>query len=675
MPPERFSLDRRLALRIALLGAVALCAFAALFFRLWEVQILRSGEALSQARVNHSRTVPVPAPRGDIVDRNGVTLVTSRQLPAVEIVPSRLSQAERDQAARWGQRAGRREREPRGRRGPPIPVPPPADRRLRRTLSLVGQVVGEPPRTLHARLVRGLAQVPYANVTVTRTLTPGQLGFLAEHMDRLHGAVIAERPRRDYPRGSLAAHVLGTTGEIGPRQRRLRRFGGLEPGSVVGQDGVEWTYDRYLRGVDGRRQYIVDANGAPQTQRVVRRPRPGGTLRLTLDSKLQHAGEQAVRRAIAASGGHAGAFVALDPRTGAVRAMGSAPTFDPRALQRPMSADEYERLVGDGAGSPRFDRAIGAAYPTGSVFKPVTALAGQAAGVLTPTTTVSDGGCVEIAGREFCNAGDTPYGTVDLRRAVQVSSDVYFYLAGRDLDGMRGAPLQRWSRQLGFGRTTGIDVPGEFKGLVPDRRWRSRVARLEAACERRRRISFPPGCGISDKRPWSVGDNVNLSIGQGDVQATPLQTAVLYAALANGGRIVRPHLAAAVEDRSGRQVQRFDHSRRRRIRLDAATLAAVREGLRASTSQPGGTSVDVFDGWPHDRFPVFGKTGTAERPPQRDQSWYAAYVPHPSRPLVVVVTVEAGGFGGEAAAPATRLILSSWFGVPARFVVGRSHTR
>jgi len=517
--------------------------------------------------------------------------------------------------------------------------------------------------------------VPYANVTVTERLSRAQFVYLAERMDKLHAVVVTRRPRRIYPRGALAAHVLGTTGEIAPRQLRLNRFRRVGAGAIVGQDALEWTYDAHLRGIDGRRRYTVDAGGAPIAQRLVRRPRPGRRLRLTLDAGLQHVSERALNRAIRASGGRGGAFVALDPRSGAVRAMGSSPTFDPRELQRPLTQAEYQRLVGDEAGAPKFNRAVGAAYPTGSVFKPITALAAAGAGVLTPATVIADRGCVEIGGREFCNAGDEPHGTVDLRSAMKVSSDVYFYLAGRDLDAVDGDPLQRWSRRLGLGRATGIDLPGEFDGLVPDRRWRARVARLEAECERRRRISFPPGCGISDKRPWSVGDNVNLSVGRGDLQATPLQMAVVYAAIANCGRIVRPHLASAIEDRFGRPSESLEPQARRALALDDVTLAAVREGLRLSTSQAGGTSTDVFAGWPHDRLPVHGKTGTAERPPNPDQSWYAAYVPHPSRPLVVIVTVESGGFGAEAAAPAARLILSSWFDVPARYVVGRSRTR
>jgi penicillin-binding protein 2 len=653
------------ARRIGLVAAFSFVAFSILLLRLWSLQVLGGTQAVGQARANRSRIVAEPAPRGDIVDREGRLLATDRMVASVGIQAESLSLGERRLAAAWGQRARRRH-------GRAERIPPPLDARLARTLRRLGRVVGVSEHRLNARVVTALAQVPYADVTLVDAVSRPRLAYLAEHRERFPGIVVGERPRRSYPHGDLAAHVLGTTGEIARTQLGTRHFTGVRPGTVVGQDGVEWTYDAGLRGVAGRRRYTVDADGSPVGQRELRRPRAGGRLRLTLDLGLQRAGERALRQAIAVSGGTAGAFVALDPRNGALLALGSAPSFDPRRLQRPLTPVQYERLLGAGSGAPRFDRAIGAAYPTGSVFKPITALAGQAASVLDQTTVVRDRGCITIAGRRFCNTGAQPNGPVDLRTALRVSSDVYFYVAGRDMDALRGEPLQRWARRLGLGRRTGVDLPGEFAGLVPDRAWRASVGRLEDACERRRRVA---ACGISDKRPWSVGDNVNLAIGQGDLQATPLQVAVGFAAIANGGWVVAPHVGAALEDRAGRVRRRLHPPVRRRTRMDAATLSAIRDGLHQATSETGGTSADVFAGWPQERFPVYGKTGTAERPPNRDQSWYAAYVPDPARPLVVVTTVENGGFGAAIAAPAARLILGSWFGVPSRFVAGDSETR
>jgi penicillin-binding protein 2 len=218
---------------------------------------------------------------------------------------------------------------------------------------------------------------------------------------------------------------------------------------------------------------------------------------------------------------------------------------------------------------------------------------------------------------------------------------------------------------MGLGRRTGIDLPGEFGGLIPDRKWRDGGYRAYLKCIKRAKV--PAGtqqallaCG-GIERPWSLGDNVNLAIGQGDLQATPLQMAVAYSTLANGGTVVRPHLGKAIEDGAGAIVEDLRHPARRRLDIKAPFRETIMDGLRRAAMEEGGTSYGVMSGFAGGRLTVYGKTGTVERIGQPDQSWYAAYVPHQTRPIVVVVTVEKGGFGAETAAPAARLILSKWF--------------
>jgi penicillin-binding protein 2 len=372
----------------------------------------------------------------------------------------------------------------------------------------------------------------------------------------------------------------------------------------------------------------------------------------------------------------AGAFVAMDPTDGEVLALGSYPSFDANLFAKPIDQKTYEQLNSQDEGAPLFNRAIGAAYPTGSTFKPVTALAALAAGIITPSTALFDGGVFEYGGREFKNAGDAVNGTLALPRALQVSSDVFFYQLGAAAN-ERGPIIQEWARKLGFGAPTGIDLPGEFGGLVPDRKWRDSEFAKYRKCARENKVSIGStaalyACG-GVERGWSGGDNVNLAVGQGDLQATPLQLATAYAALANGGKVVTPHLGMQIEDGAGRQLEEIRRPAQRRIDMDPAALAAIRTGLHDAASAPGGTSADVFRGFP---YAVYGKTGTAERFPNADQSWYACWVDDPVKPIVVVVTVEEGGFGAEAAAPAARLILSKWFGVhDADFHAGTSATR
>jgi penicillin-binding protein 2 len=407
---------------------------------------------------------------------------------------------------------------------------------------------------------------------------------------------------------------------------------------------------------------------------------PGRALRTSLDLDLQRTGEAVLDRTIATGPGSAGAFVALDPRDGEVLAMGSNPSYDPAVLSRPITQKRLDQLFGPTAGSPRFNRAIGGLYPTGSTFKPITAFAALGQGVITPSTPINDAGCIKIgaAEQQFCNAGKTPNGTVSLARAIQVSSDVYFYTLGRDLNPLEDQPLQRMARRLGLGRPTGVDLPGEAPGLVPDRRWRAQVGDRERRCRRRRHIPLTAlaGCGISDMRPWTVGDNVNLAVGQGDLQASPLQMAVAYAAIENGGRVVRPHLGVAVEDSNGRELQKIDPGTARHVKMVPAARDAILQGLHAAAAANGGTSADVFKGWNQNAFPVYGKTGTAQRVNRpNDQSWYVCFVPNPSRPIVVAVTVEDGGFGAEAAAPIARVMLAQWFGQKKTFIAGKSHTR
>ncbi len=317
--------------------------------------------------------------------------------------------------------------------------------------------------------------------------------------------------------------------------------------------------------------------------------------------------------------GTAGSFVALDPRNGRVLAMGSYPTFKPSVLAKPVSQQRYDALFGEQAGSPRFNRAISGGYPTGSTFKPITALAALDKGLITPDTPINDPGFLKISPTQTIrNAGDAAYGTLSLRRALQVSSDVFFYILGRDANGVKGQAIQTWARRLGLGHRTGIDLPNEFGGTIPDRAWRAKLAEREEACERRRKVR---SCGISDKRPWSLGDNINLAVGQGDLQATPLQMAVAYSAIANGGKVVRPHLGVAVEDEGGRELQR--------IRVPAAARCGSTRGIARRCS-----TVCAWRPWATARPPGSSATGSTTpsrctaRPAPRsarravDQSWY-----------------------------------------------------
>jgi len=668
----------QLALRVAVLGVLAFALFGIVFFRLWYLQVLSGDQYLRQARDNRVRELSIQAPRGAVLDRNGEPLVENRVATVVKLDPERLPVSERDAAATWGQQVTSRTRRPKGKKGPQIRIPDPTTPRLVLRFKRLGRALNMSPRTIQERVVRSLTLVPYASVTVKTDVPATVRNYLLERSAQYPGVDVQKVYLRRYPNRDLGAQLEGTVGEISPSELKLPRFRGVRQGTVVGKEGIERAYDRYLRGVDGAQRITVDALGRPKGSPQERDPVPGRALRTSLDLDLQSTGEAVLDKTIATGPGTAGAFVALDPRNGEVLAMGSNPSYDPAVLSRPITQRRLEQLFGPNAGSPRFNRAIGGLYPTGSTFKPITAFAALSQGIITPSTPINDPGCIEIgaAKQSFCNAGKEVNGTLSLPRAIQVSSDVFFYTLGRDLNPLDGQPLQRMAHRLGLGETTGIDLPGEGPGLVPDRRWRDDVGERERRCRERRHIPLTAlvGCGISDMRPWTVGDNVNLAVGQGDLQASPLQMAVAYGAIENGGRVVRPHLGVAVEDQNGRELQKIDPGTARRVRMDPGARAAIMQGLHAATTGDG-TSADVFKGWNQKSFPVYGKTGTAERAGHGDQSWYVCFVPNQSRPIVLAVTVEDGGFGAEAAAPIARVMLAQWFGQKKTFIAGKSHTR
>jgi penicillin-binding protein 2 len=701
---RRPAITPQLAMRVAVLGGIAFVAFAIVFFRLWFLQVLSGEDYVSQARDNRVRKVRIEAPRGDIVDRHGTVLVKTRVAPVVQITPGSLSEAVLDQAdafrkarseaerrrlqaatrlrslerdirerrrgATRKQRHERRVLARAARRAHRVDVPPlPASETERRRLyRRLGKVIDVRPRVIHERVIEGIAELPYSNVTIRSAVPRDAFNFIRERREQFPGVEVEKQYLRDYPHDELAAQLFGTTREISPEELEMKRYRGVEQGTRIGADGIEESYDEYLRGTDGYTRVIINALGSRDDRRQMRRrePRQGQRLRLTLDLGLQRAANDAIRRGVEAAGENgakAGAFVAMDPRTGEILALGSYPSFDANEFAKPISQRRYDALSSEELGAPLFNRAIAATYPTGSTFKPITAMAALESGVVTPTSTIFDDGEFELGDRVFKNAQDASYGALQLPGALTVSSDVFFYELGLQLNG-QGPVLQDWARRLGAGRRTGIDIPGEFGGLIPDSEWRNKGYEEYLKCTKKAKVEAGTtaalfACG-GIERPWTAGDNVNLAVGQGDLQATPLQLATAYATIANGGKVVRPHLGQQVEDGQGRLVEEIRTPLRRRVEFDPSHRDAIMAGLHGAVTAANGTSSDVFADFDY-RDVLYGKTGTAERQPNPDQSWYACFVDHPTRPIVVVTTIERGGFGAETAAPAARLILNEWF--------------
>jgi penicillin-binding protein 2 len=642
----------QLAMRVAILGGLAMAMFAIVFFRLWFLQVLSGEQYLQEANANQVRDLPIAAPRGEILDRSGQPLVSSRTTNAVQIVPSALPAAGAPRLALY--------------------------RRL-------GRLLGLSPGGIEALVVHGRSALRYAPVTIKTDAGPGVLTVLGERQNEFPGVVQQPVSIRAYPYGEMGAQVLGYVGQVSKTELTMRAFNGVQQGTVVGQEGLEFYYDRYLRGEPGVQRVEVNAEGYPVASRLSPKPpHAGHSLRVTLDLGLQKASEKALVEGIeharaSSKPATAGAFVAMDPRNGQIFSIGSWPSFDPNKFAKPLTEAEFKKLQGNSIeGGPLTDRAVNGTYPTGSTFKPITAMGALESGVLDPNAGLGAGQCISVSTQQFCNAGHADYGAVSLVDALRVSSDTYFFEVG-ELANSHGDVIQKKASELGIGRKTGIDLPEELTGTVPNRAWRAHQNDLELKCRAR---THRASCGIvAEIRPWSVGDNMHLAVGQGDLVTSPLQMSVAYSTLANAfmhggeGTVVTPHLGLEVDDATGGLVQALSPPPARHVHLNYSDLSLVMEGIHAAASQQGGTSVDVWSGWDQGRHPVYGKTGTAQREPKEDQSWYMCYVGDPQRPIVIAVTVEQGGFGAETAAPVARLIASKWFGKPAKFVAGTSKTR
>ncbi len=604
---DRQLVPAQFALRVAVLSGFALVMFSIIFFRLWYLQVLSGDKYLREAQNNQVRDITVYAPRGEILDRDGNVLVDNRTSLALQIMPTEL---------------------PRRREG--------REQELKR----LGQVIGMSPEAIDKQIEKQTKDLPANPVTLKQDVDHDIVWYLQENQDQYPGVTVQRVYVRNYPAGTLAAHIYGYVREVTEDQLKEARYQDLQPGDQVGQSGVENTYDSVLRGTNGLTKVQVDAAGNPTGRTISQTPpKPGDNLVLSIDRKVQEAGEAAL-----GSFPHPGAFVAMNVHNGQILGMGSSPTFDPSVFAKPViSPSTYKALTSASTGSPLSNRAIQGLYPTGSTFKPITSIAALESGVLTPTTTIVDGGTFSLGdGTTLQNAGGASYGALQLARALQVSSDVFFYNVGAMLYKAGDTDQQdRWASELGIGHPTGIDLPGEVAGLLPTPAWRDKL--------------FKEG---QTERPWTIGDNVNLAVGQGDLQTNPLQMAVAYAAIANGGYIVRPHVGMQVQAPNGSVVQEIDPAPQRKLDINPDYSRVILEGLHMAAQEPSGTSYDVFGNFP---VPMAGKTGTAQRPPYQDQSWYVCLAPYPNPKIVVAATIEEGGFGVQAAAPVARQILDAYY--------------
>jgi penicillin-binding protein 2 len=555
-----------------LLTLVVLLA-SAMVLRLGWLQLVQGQENRARADENRIRLVPRHPMRGRILDRNGQVLVSSRLTYNLYVQPRQVP------ADQW---------------------PALRDR--------LATVIGMAPVELDERRRNGANQEGY-RIELAYNLKPEQVLRFREQAGNLRGAEVDVDYLRAYPYGSLGAHVLGYTSPITAEEFDKLEAKGYRMQDRIGRSGIENAFERHLRGEWGGQQ--LEVNAAGQVQRVLgdKQAKPGKDLRLTIDLELQKTAEKAL------AGVRKGAIVAMDPQTGAIRAMASRPNFDPNIFATGPTAAQWTALGGPEA--PMLNRSF-QGFPPASTFKLVTTIAGIESGRMTETSKLPTMNSFCYRGQCYGDHGS--FGAIGFPMALAVSSNSFYYQVGLKVGPKE---LFKAARRMGYGQLTGIELNDEDgAGLLGDEAWKQKVY----------------------GEPWTSVDTISSAIGQGPVLVTPLQMARLYAAVSNGGWLVTPHVVERPTER-------------RWIGLKAGTLRALRQGLRMVVTE--GTATILND---PTLPPVAGKTGTGEDPPRPDHAWFGGYAPAGKPTLVIVAFGEnSGGYGGTVAAPMVKALMTTWF--------------
>lgn len=490
-----------------------------------------------------------------------------------------------------------------------------------RVLPRLAAILQMPENEIRDRIARARSR-PFEPVRLRRDAPKATVAQVEENRLDLPGVIIEVEPVRHYLYGSLAAHALGYLAEISPTELAAPAWQGYRMGDLVGKGGVERLYDRVLRGHEGHQRVEVDARGRPLRVLGRQPSRPGRSIVLTIDLDIQRAAE-------AALGAQTGAVVVLDPRNGEILALVSHPAYDPNAFAAGITARRWATLTGDRT-LPLLNRATEGAYEPGSVFKIVTAAAALTRGTATRATRIHCPGVFRLGGWVFHDL--KAHGTLDFVSGVAQSCNVFFWTLGYRTG---GEAMSQMARAMGLGERTGVDLPSESPGLIPSAAWKQRTL----------------------GEPWYPGDNINMAIGQGWVNTTPLQIARMVAAVGNGGRLVRPHLVREIIDPETRQTERVRVSPVGSVHLRPEALATLRDGLEAVVLRGTGRRVALPG------LAIAGKTGSAENPRGKPHAWFTAYAPADAPRVALAVLVEHGWRGSVAAGPIAKAVLATAFGI------------
>jgi penicillin-binding protein 2 len=659
----------RVTLRLAVFGIAIFAAFVALFSRLWFLQVLASDQYQGLAKENRVRTVYSEPERGRILDANGKVLVVNRSSQTVTIRHGVLDR--------------------------------PRQRRM--VLSRLSELLKIPVGDLEERVDDGTVS-PYKPIPVANDVKQRDVIYIQEHQEMFPGVENDDLPVREYPFGALAPQILGYINEISETDLKSSHFKGASPpyaaGDIVGKSGIEYEYDRTLRGVPGKQRVIVNSAGDVVGRPVeVQTETPGKDIVLSIDAKIQRLAQDALKSGIDVSRGQGyqapgGGVVVMDPNTGAIDAMASFPTYNPKIAENGFTTKEYASLTRKTEENPDggalFFRPIQAQKNPGSTMKGITASAAMSTGVATPFTVLPCPPYIDYPPDEratrFNNYTTINMGTMGFPESLEVSCDTFYYQLGIDMQESFGIgpfegfteaswekpgdpklsadkeKFQKYARLMGLGHPTGIDLPAETSGLVPDQKWchDSYIFAKSNPDD----FDHPYTCEAG----WQPGYDVNMAIGQGDLLVDPLQMAVAYAAIANGGNVLQPRLAWSVGQPDGlggeETLREFEPRIVNTLGLDGTELGVIDQGLQQVVSGGQGTATAAFAGFPVEQYPVAGKTGTAEiGETGLNDAWFISYAPADDPQYVVAVYIERSGHGGENAAPVARQIYEGLFGI------------
>lgn len=640
------SLDR-VHLRVVVVGLVFLALVAALVLRLWSLQILSADAYTKKAVANIARAVPVLAARGSILDRNGQVLANNRASSVVSVdrgqfeVPDAKVKGQEDLTAQ-GQR----------------------------TLIRLSDVLQIPTSTLVAQMNSPQA-LPYTDVPVATNVPQDEVVFIEEHQANgdnwFPGVTAGIEPLRNYPNGPVAANMLGYIGPINSTETANSAYAGDAANSSVGRSGIEQEYEKYLHGTDGTTLEEVNAQGDIQGQLSVKPPVDGDNLVTSIDLNVQNLVEQSLTAGITQAQTEidpttgkkypavAGGAVVMDPHSGQILAMASAPSFDPNEWVGGISEANYLAL--SQPPYPLINRITQAAFAPGSTFKIVPAAAALGTGLAAPGGFYPCPSQVVLDKQTFKNFEATDGSSISLSQALTQSCDTVFYNFGQQFYDRfvnnQGEVLQQYAREFGFGKRTGVDIPYEAPGLVPDNTWLQTVHK-----------QYPQAYPYNI---WLPGYTIQMAIGQGDVLATPLQIATAYAAIANGGTLYQPEIGLRIM-KGDQVVRQINPVVKGHLPVSASDLALIQQGLQGVVMSSSGTANAAFNGFPLGQIPVSGKTGTAEVGVTpgitAPFAWFVSYAPSTNPQYVVCVMLEQGGFGAQTAAPIAEHILEGLNNLP-----------